>query len=286
MINALHPLSNVSLALTVDEATRSLERWMLPRLPEALSALTRVRLFTQALQAYQELQAGDPETQETRSPFQVRSLLEDVSGLERKAFELVNGLFPLDDLAMEDQLLNGDELYIAIAPQGFPWTYEELCEAMEEPERFPAEISLAVFLKYLDVLVGEEAWQLAAERFGWQVDVPACLARPVEKLDTDRLFARLEEAGLASFKAAFEIVWGATGNYFLDYNPYEEGYGWEPIPFDAENVRKLAEEWRKAQPILQAYQQAEERVRQEPALLSRLAGLYESCLIYANHPRR
>ncbi len=264
------------------EASRFLQTSRPPKFWASYHKLNRVLAFTQMVRVYHKLDPlGCEQALIQSDPISLAVFDEQTTAFETRVLAQVNALFPLDTDYLEMWLLEADEpLALHILPQGCPWTYDELSEVITDPQTCSASLSLEMFIIYLSMLIvrGED-WSTAATYFGWPDPGPPDPPKD-SQLDTDHFFERLVSSGLTAFPAAFQIVWAETGNLFLDYNPYEDGVSYEPIPFDPTNVAALVEEWQQAQPLLADFRQACEQVAKKPELLQRLVDLFQECLGY------
>ncbi len=271
----------------LEEAVHALRALRPPDLVHATAALKRVGFFLQVAGVFAELYPEEYQEWTGQATLPAGALPETLSELESRALAALGRLFPLADFALEEQLFElggfGEELYLPIEPAGFPYSWDDLSEIMENPSSLDASESLLFFLKYLDLGVDPSAWELAAGHFGWP-GAPGYLnpadVRKIDHLDNERLFALLDAHGLDCFQAAFKVIWGGTGNLFLDYS-YEELYEIvEPIPFSVENVRLLALAWQEAQTILERIREAETKTQDDPGLLERILEAYERSLVF------
>jgi hypothetical protein len=275
MLTEAPPIASVSFR----QAAAALRRRSLPEVTGALESLYRLQVTTTSVQVIREFPAD--EIPEYPSAANLLSLLEAPNQclpIEAAAFNALVSAIPLNDWYMEEGLLNlesGEKFEIFILPQGFPWTFDEFYDLIGDADSYP-EAPVLMLAKFLDAQVDPEYWKIAIEHYGWPM-MPRSVQRSGPKqFNLDRFFGMLDKLSLPEFKVPFQMVWGTTGNPFLDWD-YEEA-STNSAPYTIESIRALKQIWRDAKPILVEYMLAEQHA--SPETLEQVIRAWDRCMKY------
>jgi len=189
----------------------------------------------------------------------------ELSKAEMDFFELVNEhLFPVNTWSVEEEFLNcepGEFGAIAIEPQGYIIAGDEDLEV--EIGHFAYPVNLLLFLIYINL--EEESgklwnWlmsEIEQDLHGETIPKPSMLEHWEDWVYVKDYvdFVQIEEAFesdpvLKDIGVVLKVLSQNTENIWLDYDPYEYGYG-ECILLETDQFEWYAEEWGKAQELIE-----------------------------------
>jgi hypothetical protein len=267
--------------ITFNTASRFIQRLVLPSFPQAHDRLVALVRAGNIVDAFKTC---FPQKWKV-----VGSLgLHDMDGerlleMQLAAISAVSELFPVQEDYM-DMLAHDDEpLQIHTESCGFAWDGEWFNEVLLDPSQLQPDSALGMFFKVLwgastqfGRESGLETWERAQAHFGYPCELPRLWAGR-QKLEFNWLaFCKLLEAeGLGRFIRAANVALCNTGNLFLDTSPEEYGYNMVEIPdFTTNNILELKRLWAEAEGWLADYKACNELAQADPALYSRLAGIW------------
>jgi len=196
--------------------------------------------------------------------------------MARLVAALVENLFPVHDLWLEEMLGEGGIPYIPILCQNITSSWDDFDEACRKPDRALHPQSGATWLFFLlgYSVTDKEVWSRAAQRFHWPQELTCApdVASSKYELDKEALYANLESAGLADFVAAARLSLWDTGSVFLDLD--DGMLADNPFDFTAEQIQFLAAQWQVAEQILESSVRAGRAALRNPALVLQALDCY------------
>jgi hypothetical protein len=186
--------------------------------------------------------------------------------------DLLQKLFPIDeDIVYQDMVECEGEGFpsIWIYPQYTAFTGDDIEEMLQNPQDQNQEMSPILFFILFDHQLGEEAWEVFKDYFGWPVDY-INLIDDDTCLDDETLSRLLKENGLYPFYDLWLSVAYATGNPFIDFDEYGNDREWE---LTYKTILYLKNEWDEAQGVLDNCKIAEQMVKEDPNVLLKVAEL-------------
>ena len=199
----------------------------------------------------------------------------DSDDLMQQTLNAINEVAPLDDM-FENELMDGSIPLLYPQCCGYPMSWDEWEEMAEDPGFVSPSMSFYVFVTAWRI-GDERAFINGSEVFGWN------LRFENSNVDWEKFCKLLDKNGLGIFKNAFDVAMYSTGNPFFDFNPFDENYGYEDLhELSIEGVRSLAEDWKKAKPIIEENNKACTMFAEQPELAGRLVKLMRRCRIKEN----
>ena len=214
-----------------------------------------------------------------RDELKTLAVVFDLKLYVEEVVNLIGELFPLNPEASYEMAWDGDFGSISIEPQGMNvFSDEELNELVIDPTGWEADVSLTIFVFYLFAInhVWEEAWDLAAEHFGW-TDVPfPADTEGNNYLDEDALREQLQQVGMEPFMGL--LPFGIFGeNPFFIWRPYDS-YDNSYFEFTLDTVRWLQDQWAEAVEIINQKDEAERMAQEDPGCYARFLACWRASL--------
>ena len=276
---------NAMLSLNFGEAKHMLMRRQ--QIPYRLAAfsLDHTKLALQVYLAYQRLYPQDFKEQLKKFmlPFHLEHLRDDpqVESLRNRIIGAVAALFPIEEDAIYQNMDEADSQVLVIEPQNYSMSWDEFSELIDDPGNLAIHKDTWAFPMLIWTLgysVGDKTWDILSDNLGWNVKYPKRMVESDTYILMPRLAARLKKAGLSIFVNAIQVAWHDTGNYFFDFDPYDES-NYEPLPpFTADSICDLKREYDKAKPIIEEYERAERMLRADPSIYQTLVDLMDQSL--------
>lgn len=270
-----------SLDLSFSQAVSTLEKFRLPSAEQAVFALSRVQVSSNAAVILRDLR---PEVYSGLAG--AARILPGSSNplpIEIAAIDAVAALFPVDTERMLEFLLNWEpfERYfnLELEKLGFVFNDDDFFEAISTPYDleawFSPSASLYVLIKLMDMDIDDPVcWSAAGNFFGWPEEIrfPWKSRIYTDGLDIAGLKRRLKRRKMEDFFVAFEVIWRVTGNVFYDLSDEDL----VNIPFTLESVRRLIDAYASTDRIRQALRRCELWVLQDPSILVELVRIFHS----------
>ena len=217
------------------------------------------------------------------------------SKLCEEAVSYFSGKFPLyEDPTYENWADLNCECYpLFVTNPGADFScWDDLYEMLGDPEMYRPEagfMAFALYTLFLQEAVYDDSencqalWEAAARYYKWGVKMPWWLWIPQRDWNLDRAayYSLLEKEGLEKAAAAFRMYWHNTGNFFLDLETenygYGDGEGMQSLTY--ENVKGLIEAWEKARPIYTPACEAETEAFAHPEVYKTFVELMGRCIV-------
>jgi hypothetical protein len=270
--------------VSFEMAKRALWGCRRPSALDALEMLQRVRMTVTSAKLLQEYR---PSALSQRITGLFDYAANELHSLDEEALSLLSDLFPCDTDFMLEEMINSEMggMSIMILPL-MNLSFDEFNEGVEEPENFGDGLMarLLIFARYLDIGIAAEYYQKADEHFGWQIESPPIISYRDGEVDGPAFVKRMKRDKLADFTAAFEVIWQANNNPFLDWS-MDEVYE-NCMNYDVETVRKLVDTWAEAQPVVERLRAAAERGGRERWIFQRIIKLWDrSTIVEGRKPK-
>lgn len=270
--------------ISFNDAARSLKRKLQVNFELASFCLDRAKLALEVYLAYQRLYPDDfrEKLKKHMLPFRLGDLRDGLQAehLQNNLIDAVGALFPIDMDATDMNWHSGDEMVVIIESQNMSMSWDEFNELLENPENLAGNRDSLAF-PMLIWSMGQDltgnAWKTLSKYLGWNTKCPDYGEDTY--IDMVALRARLRKHNLEPFETAILVAWKDTGNYFIDFDPYDET-NYEPLPpFNADTLCDLAQAYRQALPILDEYGKAMKILRNDPTVFDRLTRLMEQSFV-------
>lgn len=259
------------------EAVQGLRRLQMPKLDDIQIELQYARHSCKAVGIVEAISPGQaPYIYSKAALIESRDGIPDLFSL---ALEKISAKCPIDTDHIEEQLLNYEgELVLMPEPQGFPYSLDELYEMLGEDPDNLMDTPLEWFVIALGGNLEWEHLEILVERYPiWNVSLEELPGDG--DLDWPKFKKALNRNGLEEFAAAFQVIWHDTGNLYLDFSPFgDDAWDWELPEFGLEGVQLLIEQYTMAQPLLDGFQAAQERIRQAPEIYREMVKIMKRCL--------
>lgn len=261
---------------TFDEAMHALELCQRPHFEAAAETLRLMGKAVAVCAAYREIFA---EEAPAKLPKTMPTSLRSLTTLEQPGTQIVEalgGLFPISEMYLEEPEFSS----IEIEEQNYSMNWDQFSEFVDNPEehRYGDDgFKFCMMLWCRGNGIKRETWSRISNALGINVEYNKrfMTGRPFE---WDKLKEKLEDAGLACFTTATEMAWKDTGNYFMDFDQ-EEAWETGDLPeWTTESIVHLAEEWKKADPILEAWREACTMLSYDNSLYQRIIDIMTDSL--------
>ncbi len=247
---------------------------------QAAYSLEHTKLAMQVYLAYRTLFPDDFKEKLKRFmlPIRLDDLRDDpkVLNLRSRIIDAVRDVFPIEEDAIFQNMDEGNDQVLIIEPQNYSMSWDELNELIEEPQNLALNKenwAFPMLVWTIGYSVDERTWTILSDNLGWNVKYPKHMVTSNTYVLMPRLRARLKKVGLSVLLTAVQFAWHDTGNYFIDYDPYDET-NYDPAPpFTAECICELKEEYEEAKPILAEYETAMKMLRADPSIYQTLVDL-------------
>lgn len=267
-----------------------------PELPDALHDLALVRTSaTLAVilddldkRAFERVASLGPAA---LKPSQAHNGGWELSPLHGAAVQAINDLFPTS-YRFEEMLFEEEEYWedgrMPIEPEvliGLPRTWDEWDERLID-EELDGRWSLPVFYFAVNQRWDPGPWAEMAEHFGWPFDMRPKWWKTDDLVGDDALFCeKLKQRGMEEFATAYDCVFAATDNLFIDYDGGLSGEIELPT-LSLESVQDLHRQYLQVDDLQFQYDQAVDQVERNPDVLIDLLAVYNSTLKPRRKPRR
>jgi len=278
-------------------ALNGLHRRRLPNLEDALSETASLRTNAQLAHILSELNRAQFDQVAALGSAALKAVNEDrvydACPLAKTACQVINDLFPLG-FTFEEALLNEEEYYddrrmrISIDNQtNLPRSWDEWDECMQELDELDAdEWSLPVFLFATNQGWPRENWVDLAEHFGWPEDMnPKWWKSDRLNVDEIEFCDRLKKKGMTEFAVAYDVVFAATENLFIDYDHGLSGEFELPL-LNMAGIRSLEAQYKAHVEIMRTYELACQQAAEDPEILNEILMIWNGCLKPARPQRR
>lgn len=271
---------NVIHSLTYGDVKRMLLRRQQVPYRQAAYSLEHTKLAMQVYLAYRKLFPDDFKEKLKRFmlPIRLDDLRDDpkVVNLRNRVIDAVRDIFPIEEDAIFQNMDEGNDQVLIIEPQNYSMSWDELHELIEEPSNLALNKENWAFPMLVWIIgysVDEHVWNVLSDNLGWNVKYPKHMVTSNTYVLMPRLRARLKKVDLQVLLTAVQFAWHDTGNYFIDYDPYDET-NYDPAPpFTAESICELKEEYDQAKPIIAEYDTAMKLLRVDPSIYQTLVDL-------------
>jgi len=270
--------------LSFYEAARLLRQKLQTGFSQAAFHLNCAKMVLQVQLAYQQLYPDNFSERLAKHMFSVRlsDLLDDTQTekLRDSLMDAVAQLFPIDVDAMEANWQPGEEAVIYIEAQNISMSWDEFDELLESPLDLAISsdaLAFPMLIWSINNDVSGETWETLSEALGWNTQCPEYGANTY--IDMVCLRARLKKQGLLLFETAILLAWKDTGNYFIDFDAYDETNYAPVYSFSADALCDLAKEYQQALPIIREYNQAMKMLDDDPTIFDTLTRLIEQSLV-------
>ena len=175
---------------------------------------------------------------------------------------------------------------------GIDLCWDEAAELFECPQNLTRNYGLMIlpiYVVFFSQFVSEDQempslWELAAEWFGWGVEMPWWLWLPnnIWATDNKKFYRLLEKAGLSNAADTFRMAWHDTGTFFLDLEHQHDSYYGEDdsvYEFTVANIKKLTRLWDEARPIYDRGFQACHETCENPEMYKTIVDLLGRCIV-------
>lgn len=270
--------------LSFHEAARLLRQKLQTGFSQAAFRLNCAKMVLQVQLAYQQLYPDHFNEKLAKHMFSVRlsDLLDETQTdkLRDSLMDAVAQLFPIDVDAMEANWQPGEDAVIYIEAQNISMSWDEFDELLQSPLDLAASsdaLAFPMLIWSINNDVSGETWETLSEALGWNTRCPKYGANTY--IDRVSLRARLKKQGLLPFETAILFAWKDTGNYFIDFDPYDESNYGPAYSFSADAICELAREYQQALPIIREYNQAMKMLDDDPSIFDTLTRLIEQSLV-------
>lgn len=209
----------------------------------------------------------------------------DLNSWCEEALALICQECGLDHEQMEEDSLNDGLFNLYPEMMGLNYlSWDDLYNLFENPWEMEEKDQLLFFFRYLDDAPGRDIWELAIERFNWQVGEWVPLQWDDILLNFGGFCRDMKRNGLNDFLAAAEISIGYGEIAHFTWSYFSDDLA-DNIDFNIQNLRILRKDFKRAQKVLERYQRALERLEREPEVLGKILMLWNGNFVEVNRER-